>query len=253
MKRRDLILASASVAGSMFAGLGRAAQPCPPPQVSVAGGSTASTTCVTSPPGGSYSTNFNLTENPISEGGVWTNGGAVGLNWQNVRTTTGLAFGSGTSSSYNDCVAHLSGFSANQSAEATIFRQVGYISPDSHEVELLLRFAITSGNARGYEVTFSIGQTAAGIVRWNGASGDWTVVGSVNLLRAPVTGDRVKATIVGSTITLYQDIGSGYVNLGSVADSKWATGNPGIGFFIRPGSGADPSKYCYNSFSASSI
>jgi hypothetical protein len=35
---------------------------------------------------GSYSTTFPLTENPISEGGSWTNGGATGLDWANVQT-----------------------------------------------------------------------------------------------------------------------------------------------------------------------
>ena len=40
----------------------------------------------------SYSTNFPLTEDPISEGGRWING-SVGLDWKNCRTTPGLAFG----------------------------------------------------------------------------------------------------------------------------------------------------------------
>ena len=44
---------------------------------------------------GSYSTTFPLTENPISEGGSWTNGGATGLGWANVQTTPGLSFGTG--------------------------------------------------------------------------------------------------------------------------------------------------------------
>src|SRR5215813_11451279 len=44
---------------------------------------------------GSYSTTFPLTENPISEGGSWTNGGATGLDWANVQTTPGLSFGTG--------------------------------------------------------------------------------------------------------------------------------------------------------------
>jgi hypothetical protein len=45
---------------------------------------------------GSYSTTFPLTENPISEGGSWTNGGATGLGWANVQTTPGLSFGTGS-------------------------------------------------------------------------------------------------------------------------------------------------------------
>ena len=39
-----------------------------------------------------YTTNFPLMENPISEGGNWVNGQAVGLDWTDIRTTPGFAF-----------------------------------------------------------------------------------------------------------------------------------------------------------------
>ena len=59
---------------------------------------------------GTYSTNFAGTENPISEGGRWINGGVAGLDWANVRTTPGLAFGTQTGLiEYNDAAALLSG------------------------------------------------------------------------------------------------------------------------------------------------
>jgi hypothetical protein len=48
MKRRNFLLASSGLAGSsLFAPLVRAAQPCPPPQVSVSGGSIVATACPT--------------------------------------------------------------------------------------------------------------------------------------------------------------------------------------------------------------
>ena len=128
MNRRDLILGTMGITGSLVTGLGRAAEPCPPPQVGVAGGTSAATACPPSS-GGTYTTNFPGTENPISEGGVWTNGGAVGIDWQNARTSTGLAFASNTSSGYNDCLAHLSGYAANHSAQATVHRVSGYTPP----------------------------------------------------------------------------------------------------------------------------
>ena len=34
-----------------------------------------------------YSTSFGLTENPISEGGVWINGAVTGVDWNNVQTS----------------------------------------------------------------------------------------------------------------------------------------------------------------------
>jgi hypothetical protein len=57
-----------------------------------------------------YTTNFPLTENPISEGGNWVNGAVVGLDWSNVSTTPGLAIGrnSGTVN-YADAVALVTG------------------------------------------------------------------------------------------------------------------------------------------------
>src|SRR5512135_3464606 len=42
---------------------------------------------------GPYSTNFTRAENPISESGAWANGEADGLDWANVRTIPGFAFG----------------------------------------------------------------------------------------------------------------------------------------------------------------
>ena len=44
-----------------------------------------------------YSTSFPATESPISESSNWTNGLAVGLDWNNVQTTPGKAFGAAIS------------------------------------------------------------------------------------------------------------------------------------------------------------
>lgn len=47
MKRRNFLLASSGLAGTVFVPQLRAAQPCPPPQISVTGGGSASTSCPT--------------------------------------------------------------------------------------------------------------------------------------------------------------------------------------------------------------
>ena len=72
-----------------------------------------------------YTTNFPLTENPISEGGEWINGGVVGLDWTNLSTTPGFTFGTqpGTagSASWADSWALLTGaWGPDQTAQATI-------------------------------------------------------------------------------------------------------------------------------------
>jgi len=88
-----------------------------------------------------YSTTFPLTENPISESSQWTTGKAVGLDWSDVRTTPGLAFGTQNgSTNYNDSLAVLKGtWAANQSATATVHTLNQQSGNTFEEVEILLR------------------------------------------------------------------------------------------------------------------
>ena len=204
--------------------------------VACGGGDPASTS-------GGYSTTFDETENPISEGGRWSNNGQ---NWTFVQTANGIAYGTnGAADTYDDSYAYLAGFGANQQAEAVVYRSAT-LSGDPHEVELLLRWADSPGIARGYECGFShLG--AVVIVRWNGPFGNFTLIGSGGLGRPLVSGDVVKATIVGNLISVY-------VNGAPVAqasDSTWSDGQPGIGFFRRT-RGAS-SDLGFASFSASSL
>ena len=215
------------MAGALIPGLAWAAEPCPPPRVSLSGGTSVATTCdITT--GRRYSTNFNLTENPISEGGVWFNTGQL---WTKVRTANGLAFGTnGARNTYDDSYAYLSGFGSNQQGEAVV-----HVSPnlvgDPHEIELLLRWADSAQSARGYECLFNhLGGVQ--IVRWNGPFGNFSVLsgsGPHNLGRKLVSGDVVKATVIGNTITAYINGALIY----RVTDSTWTNGQPGIGFFKR--------------------
>jgi hypothetical protein len=199
----------------------------------------------------SYSTSFPATENPISEGGRWTNGGTTGLDWQNARTTTGtpnLMYGAGTSSDYNDCIAVLSGFPANQSAQATVYYASGYTAPDSHEIELLLRFQITAHNARGYEIDIRFDGTGVQVVRWDGTYSNLTVLSSSGTgLSSLATGDILKATMVGSTINIYKN-GS---LVQTATDATYTDGNPGMGFFIRPG--GTPEDFCISQYTAAGL
>jgi hypothetical protein len=76
-----------------------------------------------STPGNYYKTTFALTENPISEGGVWINGGTDGLDWVDVSTESGYAHGnySPFSPPYKDPTAILKGtWSNDQEAQATV-------------------------------------------------------------------------------------------------------------------------------------
>jgi hypothetical protein len=190
------------------------------------------TAATTVPPGGkNYSTSFDNNENPISEGGTWRR---ANNNWTNVQTVNGVAFGTnGVANIYDDSYALLSGFSADQTVEAVVFRDPALSPGPTHEVELLLRFSDDAGNARGYECLFDRHGTIQ-LMRWNGAMGDFTGLQHTEenyLGRHLQTGDVIKATIVGNVI-------SAYINgqlMARAVDSAITSGQPGIGFFIRPG------------------
>ncbi len=183
-----------------------------------------------------YTTHFPLTENPISEGGKWINAGVVGLDWTNVRTTPGFAFGTqpGTAGSpgFADSWALLSGaWGPDQTAQATINDP----SPNDNchqENELVLRGNLSAHSATGYEVTVKAADDASSyliIVRWNGAYGDFTYLANLQgSAYAVKTGDVFKATIVGNVITAYIN----GVQKARVTDYWYATGHPGMGFYL---------------------
>lgn len=174
----------------------------------------------------SYSTLFDGTENPLSENGVWTHTGA---DWTKVQKANGIAFGTQTGSGgYDDSYAVLSGFGPNQRASARV-----HISPSldpscTHEVEILLRWSDSLHQAKGYEVNLLWDGGYAQIVRWNGALGDFTVLGGGSypglkdgdLFEASIDGDLIKVLVNGQPVA-------------ETRDATFATGNPGIGFFRR--------------------
>ncbi len=182
------------------------------------------------PTGGQYSTTFDLTENPISEGGVWRR---ANNSFTNVRTANGIAYGTnGITDTYDDSYALLSGFGPDQQAEAVITRSPGLDTRFTHEVELLLRFADDTNSARGYECLFAY-FGGVEIVRWAGpgfTSLPFTA-GSGSLGRELSSGDVVRATIAGNVINVYIN----GVLIARAIDSTFATGQPGIAFFTRPG------------------
>jgi len=202
----------------------------------------------------SYSTQFERSESPISENGMWLNGRKDGVDWCDVITRSGEAFGevsrmaaaerrteqatlgAGTGASdlpegdYDDPTAVLSGeWGRNQLARATVFSR----NPTDEyfqEVEIRLRSSITPHSCTGYEVFFRCLKTDAGyaeIVRWNGPIGAFT---SLKKLIGPQfgvrDGDVIEASILGDEI-------KGYINgveVISATDDRYATGSPGIGF-----------------------
>jgi hypothetical protein len=199
-----------------------------------------------------YTTNFDLTELPISEGGAWHR--SSGTVFTDVSTAGGIAFGTnGARNEYDDSYALLSGFGPDQQAQAVVFRSPSLVTDPTitHEVELLLRFSDDATTARGYECTFNYAGDVLG-ARWNGMIGDFTPLniagGAGNLGRDLVSGDVIKCTIVGSTISFYVN----GVLMGQATDSTFATGQPGIGFFTRPAGVSDNPNFGLTSYTVTS-
>jgi hypothetical protein len=192
----------------------------------------------------SYTTNFPGTENPISEGGHWINGGTTGIDWGNVSTTPGYAVGHSGAARFADATALLTGtWGPDQTAQATV--RAGAVS-GAPEVELRLRSTLSAHSATGYEISESVAGGGNGsyliIVRWNGPLADFTYLANLSGPQYSVTtGDVVKATIVGNVITAYKN----GVQIGQATDNTYTSGNPGMGF--NEGSNGD---YGFTTFSA---
>ncbi len=188
---------------------------------------------------GTYTTNFPVTENPISEGGKWINGQKDGLDWTDVRTSPGLAFGTeigGTRpelQKYDDSTALLTGtWGPNQTAQATVRRvNKDPVGNATREVELRLRSAISPHNATGYEVMFSCsknGKAYTNIARWDGILGAWMFLQKNEGSQFGVAnGDVIKASMIGTVLTVYVN----GVQIAQTTDYLFTSGNPGIGFY----------------------
>jgi hypothetical protein len=202
----------------------------------------------------SYRTRFELTEDPISEGGLWVNGRTDGIDWADVVTEDGLAHGgkvrmsvaerraeqgnledsSGEDAApegdYDDPTAVLTGsWGRNQYVRATVFSR-NQTEDYFQEVEIRLRTTILPHSITGYEVFWRCVKTEnayAEIVRWDGAIGTWKSLARSQGPQFGVTdGDVVEATYVGNRITSYIN----GVEVLSATDETYPDGGPGIGF-----------------------
>jgi hypothetical protein len=237
MTRTYFVFALAGLASCFLPGIVSAAAPCPPPAVSAEDGTSSSTSCTT--PSKTYSTEFLLVENPISEGGTWKRG--TTSYWHDVRTVGGNAVASANAGptmgvDYDDTYAFLTGtWGPDQEVEGTIYRG----SASSGELELNLRVADTSTTVKLYECTVNIDGRAF-FARWNGARGDFNMLKTANSIQGGfVDGDRIRARIVGQTISMWyarKASPTNWVLVATVTDDsgqKLTSGNPGIGFFAR--------------------
>lgn len=201
----------------------------------------------------SYTTQFGLTENPISEGGNWINGMTTGGAWHDVKTADNVARGTtgATSLLFNDPTAVVTGsWGSNQTATATVV--ITNRANDFPEVQLRLRTSIASNSIAGYEIIFSCRDDIncyVQIVRWNGPFGDFDYLESLGGSQYVFqTGDQLKATIVGNTITGYIN-GVEVIQATDTSAQRINSGSPGIGFYLQ-GSGGSMEDFGFTSFTA---
>jgi hypothetical protein len=200
-----------------------------------------------------FSSDFNLTESPLSEGGIWKH---AGLDWTRVNSANGNAFGTQLGGgAFDDSYAYLSGFPADQSVSAVIRKDPAFSTNSTREVELLLRWSDSAHDAHGYECNLASNGGYAEIVRWNGPIGSFTYVanqGSGGTQAGVHDGDVFSAEIRGNVIiTRLNGVQLNTANVATIGGPVWTTGNPGMGFW-KGGGSSFPGDYGFKSFSASS-
>lgn len=201
-----------------------------------------------------YETTFSSTENPISEGGRWISGLAIGLGWSDIETSGGRAYGTqsgAVSPPYDDSCAFLKPaagtlWSADQEIEAQVSVSTRSGWTGFHEVELLLRGTLLSNWNTCYECLFPCtASTKLELVLWKGPLGEnsggaggnpntFTVLAEQSTWPGLEDTDWVKAAIVGTTITMSHRTNAGsytaYISYDTSGDSvKLSSGWPGIG------------------------
>jgi hypothetical protein len=215
-------------------------------------------------PGRTYSTNFPLTENPISEGGNWVAGQSAGNNlWGDIQTNGTIAFGVSLPTAYGDPTAILTGpWGPDQTAQGVVRVSQVPFGRCCHEVELRLRTTINpvDHTITGYEVFCSVMPTWAycNIATWGGPNGIFNArIGHyIGRNRNPYVrdGDVLMGVVTGTnpvTITAYinGDPVMSAEDSGQAGWGPWTTGSPGIGFFDDNGD-RRWSDFGFSSFSA---
>jgi hypothetical protein len=197
-----------------------------------------------------YTTDFPLSENPLSEGGNWINGKATGILWSNCAVTNAgslhYAYGlqSGTNG-YDDSLACLTGtWGPTQSLDITLYctnKQTA--SPDYEEIEYGLCCTISNRSFTGYLMDVCLGSDTGYIevgmahnaqlypTGWTSWTGN-NVYGSQYVV---TNGSTIHAAITNNVISIYLNgrlVSKSTNNSGYYPPSN---GAPLIGFFHQSG------------------
>lgn len=195
----------------------------------------------------SYYTAFPLTENPLSEGGAWLSGRRITNQWEDMRTTPGLAFSNGVQLSppFNDAIALLNGsWSADQMAfgHARTVNQQAFNQEVSFHLRCTFSSKTTLVNPAGYEILFRCSGASGwytDIVRWNGPVDDFDILIHTTSGPGVANHDLLSATAIGSTIKAYVnnvlvntwDTAGDSAPVSGAGPARYVSGAPGLGTF----------------------
>lgn len=200
-------------------------------------------------PARTYKTTFTRDEDPIAEDGMWLNGATDGVDWTDVVTNGGVAYGAYARNSTPEARAEQGNLETDEATgdyDDPTAILTGDWGPDQflsgrayirnatedlfQEIQLRVRYELRAGFCTGYEFIFRALDTPAAyveIVRWNGVIGDWkSLARSVGAEFGIKDGDLIEGRIVGNVLT-------GSINgrdVISVSDDQIGAGAPGIGY-----------------------
>lgn len=196
-------------------------------------------------PGTRYAkeTTFPANENPISEGGDWSQTADASIT--PVQTTGGSAYGTQTGTNgTDDASAYVkggnNGFGLDYEVEATLQINLANLGDGSHEAEILLRWtddgpfydtSFGTIRVRGYEIDLPVDGASIHLARYKADTG---LFDSPGIGFAPASGDKLRARIEGQRIRVwYNDVL--FIDYLDDAPGCYREGNPGIGFFYSQG------------------
>lgn len=188
---------------------------------------------------------FDVDASPLS--GIWQ--ARINLDLTDFNASGGKAIAAATGDDvFDDSAALLSGFGNNVDIVATVFKDAAINTGITHECELLLRATQSAHLSLEYECLFSFNGSIQ-CFRWEDVGGqDYHELspssGAITMGREFITGDRIRARISGSTITMSCiEANDAETVLGVFTDSTYTTGQPGIGGFTRPG--GNTAHFCF--------
>ena len=151
---------------------------------------------------------------------------------------------------YDDSAALLSDYGPNVDIVATVFKDPSINAGANHECELLLRATQTTTRSLQYECLFNFGGGIQCFAWEDGGSQVFRELsassGPLTMGRQYITGDRLRAKIVGNTITMSCiESNDAETVLGVFTDTAYASGQPGIGGFFRVSEGANQAHFCF--------